>query len=262
MLIYRVLSAIVGIPLAIAIIWYGDIFLFAALVLLVGLGLKEFFNITSNMGLPAEKSFSYFSSLLLLITFYFAPSHIMFTITLIFLGVLTLMVLNYPQLSFKAVGSALVGVFYIAFLFGFMLLIRQLPSGEILLIFLFLLNWSSDTFAYFVGRALGRKKLAPKVSPNKTVEGSLGGILGTIVVALLIGNWLLDISNVDLIAIGTLVSIFGQLGDLTESALKRMGKVKDSGKLIPGHGGVLDRFDSILFTAPLLYFYFIYVLRI
>ena len=262
MLISRVLSAMVGIPLAIAIIWYGGIFLFAALLLLVGLGLKEYFNITGNMGLPVEKSFSYFSGLLLIITFYFAPNHIILTITLIFLGILTLMMLSYPNLSFRAVGSTLAGVFYVALLFGFLLLIRQVDSGEILLIFLFLLNWSSDTFAYFLGRAFGRKKLAPRVSPNKTVEGSLGGILGTIVVALLVGNWLLDISNVNLIAIGILVSIFGQMGDLVESALKRMGNVKDSGKLIPGHGGVLDRFDSVLFTAPLLYFYIIYVIGI
>jgi phosphatidate cytidylyltransferase len=134
--------------------------------------------------------------------------------------------------------------------------VRGLHGGDSLL-FLFGILWLGDTAAMGVGKALGRRKLAPTVSPNKTVEGFFGGIAGGLVIGLIMYFWKfagLGIVHVLVVAAGC--SVFGQLGDLVESMWKRSIGIKDSSAIIPGHGGVLDRFDSLLFAAPFMYFYF------
>jgi phosphatidate cytidylyltransferase len=117
--------------------------------------------------------------------------------------------------------------------------------------------WSTDIFAYVVGKAIGKTKLMPSVSPNKTVEGSLGGvvfaIITTAIMMLFFNKGALDVSLVKMLFLALVFSIFGQLGDLVESSIKRQYGVKDSGKLLPGHGGILDRFDSLLFVFPLMH---------
>lgn len=127
-------------------------------------------------------------------------------------------------------------------------------AGLYYVLFALLIVWSTDTGAYFIGRQFGKHKLAPHVSPNKTVEGFIGGIVSAIIIA---GGffYLMNLSgNIGLVILALIVlSIFGQLGDLVESALKRFYGVKDSGKILPGHGGILDRFDSLLFVLPLLH---------
>ena len=127
--------------------------------------------------------------------------------------------------------------------------------------FLFGLLWVGDTAAMFVGGAIGKHKLAPTVSPNKTIEGFIGGIVGALVIGALMCFWKFSevpAYHVMLIALGC--SVFGQLGDLVESMWKRSIGIKDSSAIIPGHGGVLDRFDSLLFAAPFMSFYFTYVM--
>ena len=127
------------------------------------------------------------------------------------------------------------------------------------MLFMFGTLWLSDTLAMFVGKAIGKRKLAPTVSPNKTVAGFVGGMTGGIIVALILGFWLL--SNFDLYLLmiaGILISLIGQIGDLVESCWKKAIGIKDSSAIIPGHGGVLDRFDSLLFAAPVLYLFLIY----
>lgn len=122
---------------------------------------------------------------------------------------------------------------------------------------LFACTWASDTFAYFIGSAVGSHRLAPSISPNKTVEGFLGSILGTVLVAIFVGNLIFSFEFTQMAIAGLILSIAATLGDLVESAIKRYTNVKDSGFLIPGHGGVLDRFDSLFFTAPIFYYYVI-----
>lgn len=118
---------------------------------------------------------------------------------------------------------------------------------------------SSDTFAYFAGSAFGRHKLAPRVSPGKTIEGLAGGLVGGVVAALVVRHFgLREVPVAAAVALGIVVSVFGVTGDLVESLLKRWSGVKDSGRLFPGHGGMLDRLDSLLFGAPVLYYYFLY----
>lgn len=150
----------------------------------------------------------------------------------------------------------LFGVVYVALTLGHLLLTRALPDGEFLIFFVFLVTWAGDTGAYYAGINLGRRRLAPAISPNKTIEGLIGGLLLAILAALLGRAWFLPSFSIgDCVAIGLLLTAAGVLGDLSESVLKRGGGVKDSGGLIPAHGGMLDRLDSVLFAAPAFYYY-------
>ncbi len=161
------------------------------------------------------------------------------------------------------------GVAYVGMLYPFVyavgydyriLKLSTANSGGDLLLFLFGLLWVGDTAAMFIGKWLGRHKLAPAVSPNKTVEGFVGGLIGSLAIGVLMAFWKFDrlpIHHVLLLSLGC--SLFGQLGDLVESMWKRSLGIKDSSAIIPGHGGVLDRFDSLLFAAPFMYGYIVWL---
>jgi phosphatidate cytidylyltransferase len=168
-----------------------------------------------------------------------------------------------PQHAVPAVAGTLLGTLYLGALGGTIAglrLLRPQEDGPWRVTLLLAIIMGSDTFAFFVGHALGRRKLAPRISPGKTIEGALGGLIGGVSGALLV-RWLglpaLPLAHAPLL--GALVAAFGICGDLVESLLKRWAGVKDSGALLPGHGGMLDRLDSLLFGAPVLYYYFLYV---
>lgn len=181
-----------------------------------------------------------------------------FALLLILIAVIT--IFRFPQELYYDEGKLIFTVIYTALPFGFALglpkyfLNDNTFSWEVFL--LFVLIWSSDSFAYFTGRLFGKHKMAPKISPKKTWEGFAGGVFFTLIIGYFIeqkfpdlrGNWIL---------VGLLVSIFAPIGDLVESQLKRTFGVKDSGNIIPGHGGILDRLDSFIIAAPIVYLYFI-----
>jgi len=149
------------------------------------------------------------------------------------------------------------GFIYIFYLFSFTYNIRfglGLKNGSLILFLFLVIQWIGDTFAYFTGRFMGRNKLSPEISPNKTIEGSIGGLVGSGIVGLALGFAVNSKSIVLFILLGVFMGIMGQFGDLLESLLKRYFNIKDSSNLIPGHGGMLDRLDSLLITAPLFYF--------
>lgn len=155
---------------------------------------------------------------------------------------------SFEDVAFSAVSALYVGI-------GFHYLIETRMIGLEFIIYALLVIWSTDSGAYFVGRKIGKRKLWPEISPNKTIEGFYGGIASAVVITLLY-NMLFPIADsyIMFIIVTVIASIVGQLGDLVESALKRFYDVKDSGTLLPGHGGIMDRFDSLLFVLPLLHF--------
>jgi phosphatidate cytidylyltransferase len=146
---------------------------------------------------------------------------------------------------------------YIPYLLSHVLLIFQVPSGRRWIFFLFFVIFAGDTGAYYAGHRWGRHKLWPAVSPGKTVEGALGGLLSSLATSLLVGKLLLSLgeSGVSfLLSLGLVISSVGQMGDLMESMIKRVSKVKDASSILPGHGGLLDRLDSLIFAFPLTYY--------
>ena len=155
--------------------------------------------------------------------------------------------------TFDDAAFAILGTLYIGV--GFFYMIETRAEGLDFVVYALLVVWFTDSGAYFTGRKIGKRKLWPEISPNKTIEGFIGGIIWAIAIALIL-NYFVDLDKPILIIIVVTVvaSVFGQMGDLVESALKRHFNVKDSGSILPGHGGILDRFDSILFVMPLLHF--------
>jgi len=155
---------------------------------------------------------------------------------------------TFDDAAFMLLGTLYVGI-------GFYYFIETRDAGLTYLIFALIVVWATDSGAYFTGRKVGKRKLWPEISPNKTVEGFIGGIIWALVAAFII-HFISPLTTSYFILIGITIaaSIFGQLGDLVESAIKRHYNVKDSGKILPGHGGILDRFDSLLFVLPLLHF--------
>ena len=158
--------------------------------------------------------------------------------------------------SLRQGAIVLTGMLYIGLPLSYLVMIRLLPQGESLLFFLLLVTWAADTAAYYVGTLYGQRALAPRISPKKTVEGLAGGLVGATIAAYAARWWFVpQLTNVDTIALAVVLTLVGLWGDLVESAIKRSVGVKDSGGLLPGHGGMLDRLDSLLFTAPVFYYY-------
>lgn len=159
------------------------------------------------------------------------------------------------RFTFDDVAFAILSTLYIGIGFYYFIETREAESGLTYIVYALFIIWATDSGAYFIGRAFGKKKLWPEISPKKTVEGFFGGIASALIVAILFVLFTeINESMWNLLWITTILSIFGQIGDLVESAIKRHYSVKDSGNILPGHGGILDRFDSLLFVLPFMHF--------
>lgn len=168
---------------------------------------------------------------------------------------LIMTVITKNQFTFDDAAFSILAVIYVGVGFFYMNETRAAEHGLSYFFFVLLVIWATDSGAYFTGRKLGKRKLWPEISPKKTVEGAIGGIVSGLVVALLFQLVIpFDKSMLIMFTIAITVAVFGQLGDLVESAFKRQYHVKDSGNILPGHGGILDRFDSLLFVLPILHF--------
>lgn len=172
---------------------------------------------------------------------------ILFILLLLVYTVITKNKFTFDDVSFCVMATIYIGV-------GFFYFVKTRDAGLVYIFYSLFIIWATDSGAYFVGRALGKRKLWPEISPNKTVAGFVGGIISACIVALLFFLFSnIDATIIQLIFVTTFLSIFGQIGDLVESAFKRHYGVKDSGNILPGHGGILDRFDSLLFVWPMLH---------
>ncbi len=180
--------------------------------------------------------------------------------TVVLTGVIVfflLMVLSRNRLDIYRVSYLFIGAIYIGFGFSYMIQLRWMTDGLLWSLLVLGVIWAGDTGAYFVGRKFGRRKLWPAISPNKTVEGSAGGLILAVIIGLPIASTIPSLDRLAALGFILLIAVAGQLGDLVESAIKRTTGVKDSGGLLPGHGGVLDRFDSLLFA-----FFIIHLFRV
>ncbi len=262
-MIARILVGLMGIPVIVGIVWQG----FPLLTLLVAFaalwGVKEFNALTKKVGTLDIAPFTLLITFLFVINSQFSSTQY-FTIVLfgICLAIPTMAcILNKKnRLSLKTVFFTAIGPIYVGFLLSHSILLRELGDGMLYegrdwLIYAILVTFSTDTGAYFIGKALGRHKLLVTISPNKTWEGAVGGVLCAVAASCSICSILeINIALVGQIALGILIGIFGQIGDLLESSLKRIAHVKDSGSILPGHGGLLDRIDSLIVTLPLTYY--------
>jgi phosphatidate cytidylyltransferase len=256
-LLQRVLSAAIGIPVLLYLTYRGGIFLLLAIFILMLLALAEFRNL-SNKSHCKTLAIPLWLSALLFPVIYLV--HYQFIINLLFFYLVFCYgyyLLNYPEYTPMDLAYTLFGAIYISWGFFHMVLLRQMTDGFWLILYVFLIVWSTDTGAYGIGTLFGKHKFAPVVSPKKSWEGVAGGLLVSILVAYLYTLFVPAFSDHEmriLLCMAPLVSLVGQLGDLLESSLKRFAEVKDSGQIIPGHGGILDRFDSLLLAVPFTYY--------
>jgi len=263
MLIRTIVALVFG-PLIIYLSYLGGMWLLRLLIVLAGIGIGEF--VIQSLG--KKSRFLLIISVLFTCGLILSSTLLNFTMTLmIFITYMLLigMILSIrnqpPSELFNQMLLLVWGVAYVGLLYPFVYHIRELAATGDWLLFLFGTIWLSDSLAMWIGKAFGKRKLAPTVSPNKTIAGFVGGMSGGIIVSVLLYFWLLsDFKIYNLIIAGLLVSFVGQLGDLVESLWKRSLGIKDSSAIIPGHGGILDRFDSLLFAAPVLYLYLKYFL--
>lgn len=186
-------------------------------------------------------------------------SYAVMVILLAMIAMMSVYVFGFPKYHADQVMDAYFALIYAPVMLSFVLLTRQLDDGIYLVWMIFISSWISDTFAYLAGVMLGRHKLAPVLSPKKSVEGSVGGIVGAALFGALFGAYLDTTLGQEqyvmiLAVVGGVGSVISQVGDLAASAIKRNHEIKDYGNLIPGHGGIMDRFDSVIFTAPITYF--------
>lgn len=256
MLLYRVLSAIVGIPVMLAIFWYGSWPLSVLVGVIAIVGVLEMGRLWRESNISIWLPGSIVGTVLFVVSAHVAGPAWAGAALFITLAVsLVYLIKKYPDFSFAGFSLTVFTSLYPGWLLSHLIGMTQLEAGFHFVLLTLVTTWSTDTFAYFAGTKWGKRKLAPVLSPGKSVEGALGGIAGSIVAAVVIGLLGGRVPLFHYLIIGILSGIVGQAGDLVESALKRTAGVKDSGRLIPGHGGVLDRFDSLLLTGPVVYYY-------
>ena len=256
----RWLTALSLTPLLLLIIGYGsEPVFFGLIVTVITLSLHEFYSLVLGHGHGKEKTISIILGALLAYGFVEENTTFLFGITACIVIFLLLYFLICHQDITSTVpnfGNLLMGLFYISFLLSHLLLIRELPFGKQWVFFVLTVTFLGDTCSYYGGTYLGRHKLYLRISPGKTIEGAGIGLQGGVTGALVF--WRVFLSHVEMYHIFILalsMGIIGQGGDLCESMIKRSQGVKDSGGLLPGHGGVLDRIDSLLFSAPFFYYY-------
>jgi phosphatidate cytidylyltransferase len=270
----RLITALCGIPIVIVAIWFdGPLPWFTILASIWGLlALLEFYRLAGISRVIPLTGFGLLWTLLF-VTHPHCTCDMVVPILLasaVIVSLIILLFLRKREGSLTAWAWAVAGTLYIGWLLGYLVALRLEPGtadfpqmGRNLVFLALFATFGSDSTAYFIGKAIGRHKLAPLISPGKTWEGTIGGLIGAVVVSYLFTlstPFQLPINYWQAIILGLLISVFGQGGDLLESMLKRRAGVKESGNLMPGHGGLLDRMDSILFAGVVVYFYYVIVI--
>ncbi len=260
----RIITAIVALLIAVPVLIFSDTWAFPiAIAIFTFVGVLEMNNCIGNKNIFMKLSASILMVVLPLCARLLTDKCLFFMISfgILFVYFLVLMVqavFSHGKVDVTDNATAFAMTFYVAVAFTSVILLRDSTYGTELYLLTFLGPWVSDSAAYFCGRALGKHKLIPDVSPKKTVEGAIGGIIFTGIAFVIYGFFVIDGANslltyIILALVGFVVSVISQVGDLMASLVKRKYNIKDYGKIFPGHGGVLDRFDSVLVCAPILY---------
>ena len=246
----RVLTAAAGIPLVLVITYSSPPWLFGLVLAgVAAIALDEFFGLVTARGLVRPGRWFLLAGAAVTWSFVNGAEWILTaTVLAVMLVMAVSTVTGSVRSALDRATAGVSGVLYICVLLGFLILLSR-PEVFVLLGIV----WVGDSAAYYGGRALGRHRLAPEISPNKTVEGALAGVLGSVALGAGVGSAFLGLSPGWMIGVSLITSIVAQIGDLVESALKRSADVKDSSSILPGHGGFLDRIDSLLFAAPIFY---------
>jgi phosphatidate cytidylyltransferase len=249
----RVLTAVVAIPVVVLLTLFSPDWLFAVVTgLIAALAVDEFLALAGQKRIGRPGRWFLVPAALVTTSFVGGAGWVVSTLAFAAIALMTVTIFSTPlETAFGRVGMGLAGVTYCAVTLGFLV---WMPRPWILLL-LFII-WIGDTAAYYCGRAFGRHLLAPAVSPKKTVEGAVAGFLGSVIAGIVIGVWYLQQPWLSLLLISGVTAIAGQIGDLAESVLKRSVGVKDSSSILPGHGGILDRLDSLFFATPVFYWFF------
>lgn len=259
----RLISGIILMILALATIICGGPVLFVTLLCVSMIGMQELYRATGvrkdGFGLLEIISYvgiiAYYLCIWQLPQKYHLPSLILSVLL-----IMSVYVFTYPRYQTGQIVAAFFGIVYVGVMLSYVFQTRQLPGGAFLVWLIFICSWGCDTCAYCVGVLIGKHKMAPVLSPKKSIEGAVGGVVGAALLGALFA-WAISPYNPNsahtpliyavICGVGALVSM---IGDLAASAIKRQQNIKDYGTLIPGHGGILDRFDSVIFTAPIIYF--------
>lgn len=283
----RILVAALGIPIALGIIYLGNLPFLIVIVILASLSLIEYYAITEKKYSSPMKIYGIVMLIAILLSIYifFESSYfqmiLIANLILLIFGTMILQLFSTNTNAISSITTTIFGVLYISLAFGSLILLREFPiilskfeivsdrnhflrtesftgydTWGLFVIAIFVTIWICDSAAYFVGKAIGKKKLFLRISPKKTWEGAIGGFIFSIISFFLAMEILTpDFPVIHSIILGAIIGIMGQIGDLAESQIKRDAGVKDSSTLLPGHGGILDRFDSVIFVAPSILIY-------
>lgn len=258
----RLITAVIGIPFLYIIVWQLPAGYFAILLCAAaGLGLYELFRMAALRNVRPVAIPGIILGVLMVLNFFqpLLPDlgfGFLVTTSLLIIMVARLFSKRPVESALEDIAVTIFGILYVAMLFGFQGAIRMGQDGKHWLVFMYLVIWASDTAAYYIGTAFGRHRLYEKVSPKKSVEGLGGGLAGAVSAALFCrAVFMPEMGVLEAASLGAILSCVGVAGDLAESLIKRGVGVKDSGSLIPGHGGILDRMDAMLFAAPVMFYY-------
>lgn len=256
----RILSGVIMLPLMF-VVYFGGQILTAACFIIGVMGIREFYNGFGALGIRPAYIVGYVSTFFLYAINIFGVKfqwYMLWFFAVILCSLLYLFKIDERRLEDAT--ATITGIFYVVFFSYHVVLVDQSGEYSLLVWLIFLSAFGTDIMAYFTGYLFGKHKLCPKISPKKTIEGSVGGILGSVVLCGAFGYIVFPRIIIHCIVIGILGGVVSQFGDLTASIFKRKMGIKDYGHLIPGHGGILDRFDSVLFTAPMVYYYIMIIM--
>lgn len=265
--IKRIMSGLLGFPLVVIIFIIGNRFVVdIAMTIIAILAMDEYFNAISKVAKPV-KWIGYVSCLSIACLHIIPEEYLtiagIIAIPLLFLILFLHVIISEMKTNFKDIAYTLVGILYVVLLTGFLAQINGRENGNILVWYAIFAAWGTDIFAYFIGKHFGKHKFS-KVSPKKSIEGCIGGTIGGVAIMLIytyVSNtfWGMEYSYLAIGIIGIILSIIGQIGDFAASSIKRYVDIKDYSNLIPGHGGMLDRIDSLIFLAPFAYVMFMFI---